>query len=91
MDVSRRARGIWLGLLLLLILGATAQRVDADPIDAGSLKALFPESSAHFTMDGRNASGWASAQWKFGSDGSLSGYLFTSAYIANRETLGWVR
>lgn len=94
MDVSPRARieGIWpswfgLILILLLVLGATAQSVDADPMDAGSLEALFPDSSAQFTLDNRKARGWTSAQWRFGIDGSVSGYLFTSAYIVGRQPL----
>ena len=89
-SLGARIEGIWpsrLGLALLLVLSATAPRLEADSVDGGSLKTLFPDSSAHFTMDNREASGWASAQWKFGSDGSVSGYLFTSAYIASRDPL----
>ena len=83
----RRIWPRWVGLVLLLIFGAMAQSAYAGPMDAGSLKALFPDSSAQFLMDNRKASGWTSAQWKFSGDGSVSGYLFTSAYIGSREPL----
>ncbi|MFV1969354.1 MAG: hypothetical protein ACC628_28365, partial [Pirellulaceae bacterium] len=36
-------------------------------------------------MSGRNAPGWASAQWRFRTDGTLTGYLFSSAYISGRK------
>ncbi len=86
------------GVLLAITLGTTIATSQAQPLGAETLEQLFAGSDAHFGMDTRPSRGWTSALWKFETDGTVAGYLFTSAYIADRSPVDsvdngkwWVR
>lgn len=70
-------------LLTLAVLTVVASE---DPtIEARNLKALFSNADVHLDMTRRASRGWVNALWKFSANGSLSGYLFTSAYTARQQ------
>jgi len=77
-------------IAVLMVALNTALPVSADPLGDAAITQLFSDATAQFTLDRRPTNGWVSAQWKFQSDGSLSGYLFTSAYVADRKPIDGV-
>ncbi len=70
---------------VLVALTLTATGAVAQNVDGASLNNLFSDRDVVFQMSGRDAPGWVSAQWSFRPDGSLTGYLFSSAYILGRK------
>ena len=78
--VAGRAAGF------LLILAGLPVATSADStITATNLQVLFSGADVHLDMTRRASHGWVNALWKFSSNGSLSGYLFTSAYTARQQ------
>ena len=79
---SFRLQNCALALLALTLAASTAL---AQNVAGPNLKKLFSGGDVVFQMSGRDATGWASAQWRFRADGSLTGYLFSSAYTPGRK------
>ena len=73
------------GVVLAITLGTTIATSQAQPLGADTLEQLSAGSDAHFGMNTRRSRGWTSALWKFETDGTVAGFLFTSAYIAGRS------
>jgi hypothetical protein len=73
------------GSLLLLTLAGSPVGADTTIIKTADLKPLFSDSDIHLDMTRRSSHGWSNALWKFSANGSLSGYLFTSAYTAQQR------
>jgi hypothetical protein len=78
--VGTRAAG-----LLLTLAGLPVAASADSTIKARDLKALFSGADVHLDMTRRPSHGWVNALWKFSGNGSLSGYLFTSAYTARQQ------
>ena len=72
---------------VLVALTLTATGAVAQNVDGANLSNLFSDGDVVFQLSGRDAPGWVSAQWRFLPDGSLTGYLFSSAYIPGRKPL----
>jgi hypothetical protein len=70
--------------LLTLAVSTVAASADST-ITAKDLQALFSGADVHLDMTRRASHGWVNALWKFSGNGSLSGYLFTSAYTAQQQ------
>ena len=71
--------------LLLTLAGLSAVASADSTIAAKDLKALFSGADVYLDMTRRASHSWVNALWKFSVDGSLSGYLFTSAYTARQQ------
>ena len=72
-------------ILALVALTLWASTTPAQNVEGAKLEKIFSGGDVVFQMSGHDATGWASAQWRFRADGSLTGYLFSSAYTPGRK------
>lgn len=73
------------GALLPILVSAARAAAPDTLIPEQELGSLFAGSDVHLDMSRKTSHGWAGALWKFSADGSLSGYLWSSAYTASQE------
>gem|GEM_PF-6648292 len=68
----------------LIGMAAIVVNVQAEGVAGAVLQTLFSDHDVYLDLSNRRVTGWSTAQWHFRSDGSLTGYMFSSAYIGNR-------
>jgi len=69
----------------VLGLAAIACSAHAESVGGPALRALVSDRDIYLDLTKRHTLGWSTGQWHFRSDGSVTGYLFSSAYIGGHR------